>query len=25
LEGGYDLMALQESSEMHVNALLEFN
>ncbi len=25
LEGGYDLKALQESSEMHVNALLEFN
>ena len=25
LEGGYDLMALQESSEKHVNALLEFN
>mgnify|MGYP003953192571 CR=1 FL=1 len=25
LEGGYDLMALQESSEMHVNALLEFD
>ncbi len=25
LEGGYDLNALQESSEMHVNALLEFN
>jgi len=25
LEGGYDLTALQESSEMHVNALLEFN
>jgi len=25
LEGGYDLAALQESSEMHVNALLEFN
>jgi len=25
LEGGYDLLALQESSEMHVNALLEFN
>ena len=25
LEGGYDLTALQESTEMHVNALLEFN
>ena len=25
LEGGYDLMALKESSEMHVNALIEFN
>jgi acetoin utilization deacetylase AcuC-like enzyme len=25
LEGGYDLNALQESSEMHVKALLEFN
>ena len=25
LEGGYDLVALQESTEMHVNALLEFN
>jgi len=25
LEGGYDLHALQESTEMHVNALLEFN
>ncbi len=25
LEGGYDLMALQESTEMHVKALLEFN
>jgi acetoin utilization deacetylase AcuC-like enzyme len=25
LEGGYDLLALQESSEMHVKALLEFN
>ncbi len=25
LEGGYDLIALQKSSEMHVNALLEFN
>ena len=25
LEGGYDLNALQESSEMHVSALLEFN
>jgi acetoin utilization deacetylase AcuC-like enzyme len=25
LEGGYDLLALQESSEMHVNALIEFN
>ena len=25
LEGGYDLNALQESSEMHVNALIEFN
>jgi acetoin utilization deacetylase AcuC-like enzyme len=25
LEGGYDLKALQKSSEMHVNALLEFN
>ena len=25
LEGGYDLKALQESSEMHVNALIEFN
>ena len=25
LEGGYDLGALQESTEMHVNALLEFN
>jgi len=25
LEGGYDLAALKESSEMHVNALLEFN
>ena len=25
LEGGYDLEALKESTEMHVNALLEFN
>ena len=25
LEGGYDLFALQESTEMHVKALLEFN
>ena len=25
LEGGYDLNALTESTEMHVNALLEFN
>jgi len=25
LEGGYDLMALQESTEMHVKALLEFD
>ena len=25
LEGGYELNALQESTEMHVNALLEFN
>ena len=25
LEGGYDLKALQESTEMHVNALIEFN
>jgi len=25
LEGGYDLNALQESTEMHVNALLEFH
>ena len=25
LEGGYDLKALRESTEMHVNALLEFN
>ena len=25
LEGGYDLNALQESTEMHVSALLEFN
>jgi len=25
LEGGYNLIALQESTEMHVNALLEFN
>ena len=25
LEGGYDLKALQESTEKHVNALLEFN
>jgi len=25
LEGGYDLLALQESTEMHVRALLEFN
>ena len=25
LEGGYDLLALQESTEMHVNALIEFN
>ena len=25
LEGGYDLNALQESTEMHVRALLEFN
>ncbi len=24
LEGGYDLNALKESTEMHVNALLEF-
>ena len=25
LEGGYDIRALQESSKMHVNALIEFN
>ena len=25
LEGGYDLNALSESTEVHVNALLEFN
>ena len=25
LEGGYDLLALRESTEMHVKALLEFN
>jgi len=25
LEGGYDILALQESTEMHVKALLEFN
>jgi len=25
LEGGYDLNALKESTEMHVNALLEYN
>jgi acetoin utilization deacetylase AcuC-like enzyme len=25
LEGGYDILALQESSEMHVKALLEFD
>ena len=25
LEGGYDLIALKESAEMHVNALLEFD
>jgi acetoin utilization deacetylase AcuC-like enzyme len=25
LEGGYDLLALQESTKMHVKALLEFN
>ena len=25
LEGGYDLNALKESTEAHVNALLEFN
>ena len=25
LEGGYDLLALQESTEMHLKALLEFN
>ena len=25
LEGGYDLNALEESTKMHVNALLEFN
>jgi len=25
LEGGYDLLALQESTEMHVKALIEFN
>ena len=25
LEGGYDLNALQESTEMHLNALIEFN
>ncbi|MDA9605030.1 histone deacetylase family protein [Candidatus Pelagibacter sp.] len=25
LEGGYDLLALQKSTEMHVKALLEFN
>ena len=25
LEGGYDLLALQESTQMHVKALLEFN
>jgi acetoin utilization deacetylase AcuC-like enzyme len=25
LEGGYDLKALQESSQRHVDALIEFN
>ena len=25
LEGGYDLLALQESTQMHVEALIEFN
>jgi hypothetical protein len=25
LEGGYDLLALQESTEMHVKALVEFD
>ena len=25
LEGGYDLNALKESAEYHINALLEFN
>ena len=25
LEGGYDLNALKESTEYHINALLEFN
>ena len=25
LEGGYDLQALQESTERHVDALIEFN
>jgi acetoin utilization deacetylase AcuC-like enzyme len=25
LEGGYDLLALQESTEMHVKALIEFD
>jgi len=25
LEGGYDLIALQESTKMHVDALVEFN
>ena len=25
LEGGYDLLALQESTQKHVEALLEFN
>ena len=25
LEGGYDLQALQESTELHVKALIEFN
>ena len=25
LEGGYDLNALQESTEMHISSLLEFN
>ena len=25
LEGGYDLLALQESTKVHVDALIEFN